>query len=512
MARKSRKYPNIDLIIKPSRDTVGYIRLSVRNEDSFSSIESQKLIIEEWGHQHQTPIMHYYIDNGFSGNRFDRPAFQQMIQDILAGKIECIVVKDLSRLGRDYITVGYHLEIFFPKQRVRFVSINDQFDTVDGITNQNKEIPIQSRVRIPFINLFNEQVSIETKIKVKESLDMKAQHGEFIGPRAPFGYQKSSESPDRLIPDPAAAIIVRKIFEMAASGTGVTGIVRYLNERGLPTPIQYARANGLSGNFDDGDGNWNSRSVKYILTNRTYTGMLVQGKEKRVIKATHEPLIDSDTFDAIQKAFQARAYNVVPQEQSAENILKGKVICGCCGGKMQRKRGTNHADWYFFTCITKNRLGADKCTGMYAREEDIFNAIYRQLKVYVSEHYITDLQHKQQIRQFNDKIFELAKSSETAWTNAMKHYEQYVRGEISKQELRATLDAAHSAKAALAEVTEQREAYNKEYNIFYKLLSASDKRTPLSEIIDCIEKIVVDADKKIVVKWNILNSKWQFSL
>lgn len=250
---------------------------------------------------------------------------------------------------------------------------------------------------------------------------MKAQHGEFIGPRAPFGYQKSSESPDRLIPDPAAAIIVRKIFEMAASGTGVTGIVRYLNERGLPTPIQYARANGLSGNFDDGDGNWNSRSVKYILTNRTYTGMLVQGKEKRVIKATHEPLIDSDTFDAIQKAFQARAYNVVPQEQSAENILKGKVICGCCGGKMQRKRGTNHADWYFFTCITKNRLGADKCTGMYAREEDIFNAIYRQLKVYVSEHYITDLQHKQQIRQFNDKIFELAKSSETAWTNAMKH-------------------------------------------------------------------------------------------
>lgn len=100
MARKSRKYPNIDLIIKPGRDTVGYIRLSVLNKDSFSSIESQKLIIEEWGHQHQTPIMHYYIDNDFSGNRFDRPAFQQMIQDILAGKIECIVVKDLSRLGR----------------------------------------------------------------------------------------------------------------------------------------------------------------------------------------------------------------------------------------------------------------------------------------------------------------------------------------------------------------------------------------------------------------------------
>lgn len=447
--------------------------------------------------------MRYFIDNGFSGNRFDRPALQQMIQDILADKIECIVVKDLSRLGRDHITIGYYLEIFFPRQHVRFVSVNDQFDTIDGITNQNKEVLTQSRVRIPFINLFNEQVSIETKIKVKESLDMKAQRGEFIGPRAPFGYQKSRENPDRLIPDPAAAIIGQKIFEMAASGTGVTGIVRYLNERGLPTPIQYARSNGLSGNYADGDGNWNSRSVKYILTNRTYTGMLVQGKEKRVVEATHEPLVDSGTFDAIQKAFQSRAYNVAPKGESVDNILKGKVVCGCCGGKMQRKRGTNHADWYFFTCITKNRLGADKCTGMYAREEDVFNAIYRQLKDYVSEHYITDSQHKQQIQQFNDKIFELAQNSERAWTNAMERYEQYVRGELNKETLRVALDAAHDAKSWLAKLSGQKAAYEKKYSIFRTLLSASDKRIPLSEIIDCIDKIIVDTDKKNVVKWQI---------
>ena len=149
MTRKSRKRPNIDSIIKPSRETVGYIRLSVRDKDSFGSVENQKLIIEEWGHQHQTSIMYYYIDNGFSGSRFSRPAFQQMIQYILADKIECIVVKDLSRLGRDHITVGYHLEIFFPRQRVRFISVNDQFDTTDGISNQNKEVPIHSRVRIP---------------------------------------------------------------------------------------------------------------------------------------------------------------------------------------------------------------------------------------------------------------------------------------------------------------------------------------------------------------------------
>lgn len=172
-------------------------------------------------------------------------------QDILADKIECIVVKDLSWLGRDHITVGYHLDIFFPRQRVRFVSINDHFDPIDGITNQNKEGPIQSRVRIPFINLFNEQIFIETKIKVTESLDMKAQRGEFNGQRTPFGYQKSRKNPDQLIPNPVATIIVQKIFEMAASGIGATGIVRYLNERSLSTPIQYARSNGLCGNYKD---------------------------------------------------------------------------------------------------------------------------------------------------------------------------------------------------------------------------------------------------------------------
>lgn len=170
---------------------------------------------------------------------------------------------------------------------------------------------------------------------------------------------------------------------------------------------------------------------------------------------------------------------------------------------MQRKRGTNHADWYFFTCITKNRLGADKCTGMYAREEDVFNAVYHQLKVYVSEHYITDVQYRQQVRQFNDKIFELAQSSETAWANTMELYEQYVRGELNKETLRVALDAAHAAKAVLAETSEQKAAYDKEYSIFRKLLSASDKHISLSEIMDCVEKIVVDADREIVVKWNI---------
>lgn len=145
---------------------------------------------------------------------------------------------------------------------------------------------------------------------------MKVQQGAFIGPRAPFGYQKLESDYEKLVPDPKAAIVVQKIFELAANGTDVTAIVRYLNEKNISTPIQYARSKELAGNYDDGNGYWNSRSVKYILTNRTYTGMLIQGKEKRVVAATHEPLVDTDTFDAIQRSFQAKAFNLTTKSQA----------------------------------------------------------------------------------------------------------------------------------------------------------------------------------------------------
>ena len=432
---------------------------------------------------------------------FDRPAFQEMIEDILAGKINCVIVKDLSRLGRDYIITGYYIEVIFPINRVRFVSVNDQLDTIDGITNQER--PYSSRIRVPITNAFNEQVSIEIKKKMEATLDMKAQQGIFIGPRAPFGYQKAEDNHDQLIPDPKAAIIVRKIFELAANGIGITAIVRYLNEKEIPTPIQYARANGLSGNYDNGNGNWNSRSVKYILTNRTYTGMLVQGKEKRVVSATHEALVDTNTFDAIQKSFQEKAFNIAKHGQSTENILKGKVICGCCGGKMQRKHGTNHADWYFFTCITKNRLGVDKCTGMYVREEDVLRAIYYQLKLYVKEHFISDSQYKQELMRLNNKIDQSDSQYQEAFRNAVRHYERFVDGEISKDEFRVVQDAANEKKAIRNDIITNKTAYEKQYQVFRKLLKASYKEITLSEIMDCINEIIIYPNKNITVKWAI---------
>ena len=228
MPRKSRKQKPMVPCIATEPEVVGYVRLSVSDNEESNSIKNQKFIIELWGDQHQMPISHFYIDDGYSGSSFERPAFKELLQDINDGKVCCVVVKDLSRLGRDLITTSYYIEEYLPSRKVRFVSVNDHFDTVDGINDQSGNA--SSRIRIPMINVFNEQVSVDTKKKVEMVLDMKAQHGAFIGPRAPFGYKKSEEDHTCIVPDTEAAEIVKRIFQMAANNVGITAIVRYLNK------------------------------------------------------------------------------------------------------------------------------------------------------------------------------------------------------------------------------------------------------------------------------------------
>lgn len=173
MARKSRKHLNTEAVMSSTpKENVGYIRLSVSNKEESNSVENQKSIIKYWAEQHQLSISRFYVDNGFSGTTFERPGFKNMIQDIADGQISCLIVKDLSRLGRDFITTSYYIEEFFPAKKTRFVSVNDRFDTSDGITDQSS--PVNSRIRIPLLNAFNEQVPRDIQKKVQFSLDAKA--------------------------------------------------------------------------------------------------------------------------------------------------------------------------------------------------------------------------------------------------------------------------------------------------------------------------------------------------
>lgn len=242
MARESRKQPLKTATIDV-RNTVGYIRVSVANKDESCSVENQKLIIERWAMEHKLSINHFYIDENCSGSNFERPAFTQMLEDIDTGHVGCIVVKDLSRVSREFLSISYYIEEYFPSKRVRFVSVNDHFETIDGINNLEQET--SSRIRIPIINAFNEQISLDIQKKTQSALDIKAKRGMFIGLRAPFGYQKSADDYFKLEVDPEAAETVKLIFSMASDGAGTNAIVRYLNENNVLTPIQYARTKGL---------------------------------------------------------------------------------------------------------------------------------------------------------------------------------------------------------------------------------------------------------------------------
>lgn len=475
MSRKSRKQKPFSFRGKPKM-TVGYIRLSVSDTEKENSIENQKHIIELWCVQHEMTIDKFYIDNGYSGRRFDRPAFTEMLNDIAEDKIKCVIVKDLSRLGRDNVNVGYYIEIYFPSHKVRFCSVNDGFETDNG---KNNIIPEKcSLVRIPLTNALNEHIALESKRQLEVTLDMKAKNGMFIGPRAPFGYRKSETDHSLLVVDNKAAEIVKVIFEMAASGTGISSIVHHLNRNNIPTPIQYARENGLKGNYDDGNGSWNSRSVKNILTNRTYTGVLVQGKEKRIVEGTHQALVDNEIFELIQKAFSEREKKQTGNNTGIENILRGKVICGCCSGKLQRRFGRNR-EWAFFSCITNNRLGIKKCTGMYIREDDVMNAIYTELNTLADEYYISEAEYKAHKQAFEKEFADIVRNLDVEMNSSISYYERLVSGEISETEFTELMSVGRMLTLERDKLLEAVKEYDEKYKASQKLFKASRKEIPL---------------------------------
>jgi len=383
LARKSRKNLMDNGVVKCDfLKAAGYIRLSVNKSDRPSdSIKNQQKLIEDYAETNwDLQLERIYIDDKASGRDFDRPAFNEMLEDIRAGKINCVIVKDLSRLGRDMIDVGYYVQMLFPGKGVRFISIGNKIDTLDGMTNITfGKLPGD---RIPLTSLMDEQYAIDISKKPQFVLDNYIKDGKYVAPRAPYGYHKSESDCHVLVPDTEAATVVKDIFEMVSRKISINEIVRRLNAAGTPTPINYAITHGLKGNYNRGNGLWSSRTVKDILTNRVYVGDLEQGKDKHLVQNTHELLVSRDIFDAVQQLIVANADTGSSKTNTPrqDNVLRGKVICGCCGSKMQRRKGSGNADWYFFTCISNNRLSAGHCTGMYIRKSDILDAIFREVR------------------------------------------------------------------------------------------------------------------------------------
>lgn len=481
LARKSRKnLVETEVVRSDLLNAAGYVRLSVNKADRPSdSIENQKKIIEDYAESNwDIQFERFYVDDKASGRDFNRPAFNEMLEDIRAGKINCVIVKDLSRLGRDLIDVGYYVQMFFPSKRVRFISIGNKIDTLDGMTNIAwGKLPGD---RIPLASLMDEQYAIDISKKTQFVLDHYIKDGKHVAPRAPYGYRKSESDCHALIPDMEAAAVVKEIFGMASRRISINEIVRRLNAAGISTPINYAIAHGLEGNYNKGNGLWSSRTVKDILTNRVYVGDLEQGKEKYLVQNTHEPLVSRDMFDAVQKLIVTNAATGtskinIPRQ---DNVLRGKVICGCCGGKMQRRKGSGNADWHFFTCISNNRMGAGHCTGMYIREPDIMDAILREVRAYVQANSTAASTYKSEMALLKAKAEQLAGEINQLMETNKGRYEDFVMGIADKDDLQQCRDEREALQAELQDIKNRIDALdlkNQQYRLFCNVLSDKER-------------------------------------
>lgn len=345
-----------------------YIRLSREDGDKAESdsIVNQKKLLADYLKDKETLFVYdIYIDDGFSGTNYERPAFRRMIDDIESGKVNCVIVKDLSRFGRDYIDTGRYLERYFPERDVRFISVTDNIDSFEQAYD----------MLLPIKNIFNEQYARDISRKIHASVLTKQKAGEFIGAFTSYGYKKSPSDRNKLVIDEYAAGIVRRIFELYNAGYGKLRIAGILNEEGILCPSAYKRANGehyRNANHMDNISYWSYSTIHRILQNEMYLGNMVQGRKYQqmrgkiqskapedwiIIPGTHDAIIDKYTWKKTQDLLNRRTRSL--DLTSNPSAMAGFLKCGDCGRALVRK---NNASGICYYCGSYVHSGRYACT------------------------------------------------------------------------------------------------------------------------------------------------------
>ena len=386
----------------------GYLRLSKEDGDvagsetlQSNSIENQKEYIEDYIHSKpEIKIVDFYVDDGYSGVNFDRPDFQRMLQDIKNKKIDCVIVKDLSRLGRNYIEVGKYIERLFPLLGVRFIAINDNFDSADDTAASNNII-------IPFKNLINDAYCRDISIKIRSHLEVKRKRGEFIGAFAVYGYMRGKDK-NKLIVDPYAAEIVKEIFGMKMDGMSQQAIADELNSLGILSPAEYKKEQGSGYKTvfqTHSKAKWTAMAVMRVLTNEIYVGTLIQGKESTPnykvkvrekkpreewirIENAHEAIINRANFEIISDIIQKDTR--VTAGKRAVSIYSGYLVCADCGCSMVRKKAYSGSFEYVYYVCSGNKKNKDTCSSHRISENALNLAVTKTLQLHLK--HLADLQ------------------------------------------------------------------------------------------------------------------------
>lgn len=354
-------------------NTAEYIRLSSEDGDKqeSDSVRNQRKLLTEYIDSREDFVLYdTYIDDGYTGTNFQRPAFQRMIHDIEAGKVNCVIVKDLSRFGRDYIDTGRYLERWFPEVGVRFISVTDGIDSMKQAYD----------MLLPIKNIFNEQYARDISKKIHASVKMKQNAGEFIGAFACYGYKKSHMDKNRLVIDEYAADVIRRIFSLYIQGNGKQKVAKILNEEGILCPAEYKKVNGenyKNSNRLEGTTYWTYSTINKILQQEMYIGNMVQGTKYQrmrsrqrlvdkedwiIVEDTHEAIIDKETWQTAQSLLNKRTREL--DLESNQSIFAGFLKCGDCGRAMVKNfwRRADGSKSYSFYCGTYKRNGKKLCT------------------------------------------------------------------------------------------------------------------------------------------------------
>lgn len=372
-------------------DTALYLRLSRDDElqGESASIQTQRMMLRQYAAEHGLTVVDEYIDDGWSGTNFDRPAFQRMIDDIENGKINCVVTKDLSRLGRNYILTGQYTEIYFPSKGVRYIAINDNVDTLSG----------ESELA-PFLNILNEMQARQTSKKVKAALQTRFANGAHYGAYAPLGYRKDPDKKGHLLIDPETSWIIEKIFDLAVHGRGAASITRLLTEEKVPTPgwLNFQRygtfAHIYAGAPEEKGYAWTIAQVKSVLKDETYIGNTIHNKQTNIsfknkkkvrkpeeewqrVEGTHEAIVSKDVFRQVQEQIRSRRRR---QKDGTTQIFSGLVKCADCGWSMAYGENRQNKTPYGHYHCSKYGQGLHQCSMHYIRYDVLYAYILSRLQ------------------------------------------------------------------------------------------------------------------------------------
>ena len=522
-----------------------YARLSRDDGDKneSESIGSQKEIIRDFIRDRKDMvIIQEYVDDGYSGVNFERPGFKQMMDDVRAKRIDCIICKDLSRFARNYIDSGRYLEKIFPFMGVRFIAINDNYDS-SGERSQSDSLIV------PFKNLINDAYCKDISMKIRSQLDIKRKMGDFIGAFAVFGYKKDPANKNRLLVDEPAAQVVELIFRLRLQGLSNSKIATKLNDMGILSPMEYKRSNGMrygSGFRSNERALWTPVAIMRILTNEVYLGTLVQHKRGTpnykvkkeiqyaredwiVVEENHEPIIDQIDFDTVQSLLQ-RDVRVPPNEESV-HLFSGYVHCGDCQHTMVRKMVPSHGKkYYYYVCSThKAGLGCKSHSFSEAKLNKIVLALVQDhvqqiCKLDAVLDYIAALPESQrQVFNYDAQMAKINEEIQRFQDLKLNLYSDMADGVISKEEymeFRAGYDRKIQARQhSLVQLQDERKQTvesNQRSVTWIELFKQYENITELQRavVVNLIERIIIYDAKHIEVVFRYqdqLNSAVQYA-